>query len=165
MYTNPFSFRYNPSENDVDAIHKIVTSTGVFRPDEITVALDLVKERLRIGIHSGYYFVFAEENNNIVGYSCFGPIACTIASYDLFWIAVEKCRQGKKIGSALIVETERQIASMGGKRIYIETSSRSDYQATRNFYLSHGYNVEAIIRDFYDNNDDKIIFCKVLHAS
>ena len=159
------SFRTIPCEGDIIAIRSIVTSTNAFRPDEISVAVDLVKERLRIGIASGYHFVFAEENNDIIGYTCFGPIACTVASYDIFWIAVAKGHHGRKIGSALMAETEQLITAMGGKRIYIETSSHSTYQATRGFYQHHGYTIEASIKNFYDENDDKIIYLKDLRDS
>jgi ribosomal protein S18 acetylase RimI-like enzyme len=159
------SFRTIPCEGDIIAIRSIITSTNAFRTEEISVAVDLLKERLRIGIASGYHFVFAEENNDIIGYTCFGPIACTVASYDIFWIAVAKEHHGRKIGSALMVETEQQITAMGGKRIYIETSSHSNYQATRGFYQRHGYTVEATIKNFYDDNDDKIIYLKDLRDS
>lgn len=156
------TLRTDPGESDITAIRSIVTSTGVFRPDEIEVAVELIEERLQRGIASGYYFVFAEENGRIIGYTCYGPIACTVSSHDLFWIAVEKEQHGKRIGSALMVETEKLIRAMGGKRVYIETSSRTDYGATRYFYERHGYAIEATIKNFYDESDDKVIYSKEL---
>ena len=156
------TFRTVPREEDIEAIRSIVASTAVFRSDEIDVAVELIEERLRRGIASGYFFVFADEGNRTLGYTCFGPIACTVASHDLYWIAVAKEHHNRKIGSALMAETEKHIRTMGGKRVYIETSSRSDYQATRGFYLRHGYAVEATIRNFYDDNDDKVIYSREL---
>lgn len=162
MHLPEIILRTDPEASDISAIRSIVTSTGVFRPDEIDVAVELIEERLRRGIASGYYFVFAEENGRVIGYTCYGPIACTVSSHDLFWIAVEKEQHGKKIGSALMVETEKRIRAMNGKRVYIETSSKSDYGATRYFYERHGYAVEAVIKNFYDDNDDKMIYSKEL---
>ncbi len=162
MQSHSLTFRTMPREADIAAIRSIVTSTAVFRPDEIDVAVELIEERLRRGVTSGYFFVFAEEHGSTIGYTCYGPIACTVASHDLFWIAVAKEHHGKKIGSALMVETEKYIRIMGGKRVYIETSSRSDYLSTRKFYLKHGYTVEATIKNFYDDNDDKVIYSKEL---
>jgi len=162
MQSYGITLRTDPEKSDIAAIRSIVTSTNAFRPDEIDVAIELIEERLSRGTASGYYFVFAEENDTPVGYTCYGPIACTVASHDLFWIAVDKNRHGKKIGSLLMAETEKLIRSMGGKRVYIETSSRADYDATRHFYHRHGYIVEAHIRNFYDDNDDKIIYSKEL---
>lgn len=162
MQLHDCTFRIVPNETDAAAIRNIVTSTEVFRPDEVDVAVELIEERLHRGITSGYYFVFAEQAGVVVGYTCFGPIACTVSSFDLYWIAVAKELHGKKIGSGLMTETEKHIASMGGKRVYIETSSRSDYLSTRNFYLRHRYVIEATIKDFYDTNDDKVIYSKAL---
>ena len=34
----------------------------------------------------------------VVGYACYGPIACTVASYDLYWIAVDPQFQRHGIG-------------------------------------------------------------------
>jgi ribosomal protein S18 acetylase RimI-like enzyme len=162
MQLSTITFRTTPRQADISAIRSIVTSTAVFRPDEISVAVELVEERLHRGTASGYYFVFADVKDSTIGYTCFGPIACTVASYDLFWIAVAKEFHGQKIGSALIGETEKHIIAMGGKRVYIETSSRSEYQATRGFYLRYGYRSEATIKNFYDDRDDKVIYSKEL---
>jgi ribosomal protein S18 acetylase RimI-like enzyme len=162
MQQTSITFRTAPCQADIAAIRSIVTSTNAFRPDEIDVAVELIEDRLNRGTISGYFFVFAEEKGVTLGYTCYGPIACTVASHDLFWIAVSKDRHGTKIGSGLMTETEKHVRAMGGKRVYIETSSREDYQATRGFYLRHGYILEAQIKNFYDDNDDKLIYSKEL---
>ena len=51
---------------------------------------------------------------------------------------------------------------MGGKGIYLETSSTEKYIPTREFYLRCNYKIEAQIKDFYDDGDDKVIFVKRL---
>lgn len=162
MHTKELSYRTVPRSEDAVAIRTIVVSTGVFRHDEVEVAVELIEERLQKGIASGYYFVFAEQAGVVVGYTCFGPIPCTVASYDLYWIAVAKELHGKKVGAGLMGETEKHIATMGGKRVYIETSSRADYHATRHFYTRQQYLLEATIKSFYDDKDDKLIYSKEL---
>jgi hypothetical protein len=49
--------------------------------------------------------------------------------------------------------------------LVIETSSRSDYTATRGFYLKRGYVEAARVRDFYASDDDRIILTKRLALS
>jgi hypothetical protein len=44
--------------------------------------------------------------------------------------------------------------------LIVETSSRSDYTATRAFYERRGYREAARVRDFYAPGDDRIIFVK-----
>ncbi len=147
---------------DPAAIRDIVASTGFFRPDEIAVAVELVDERLRQGERSGYFFVFAEDAGRVIGYACYGPIACTVHSYDLFWIAVHDDQRGRGIGRLLMAEAERRIAERGGRRVYVETSSKPQYEPTRAFYLRCGYRQEAVLEDFYDAGDGKVVLVKVV---
>ena len=154
--------REEVKEEDCQAVREIVTSTGFFYEDEIDIAVELEEERLEKGLDSGYYFLFAEDKNKVVGYTCFGPVPCTKFSYDLYWIAVHNDYRCKGIGKKLLYDSEEKIKKIGGKRIYIETSNRQQYECTRAFYLNCNYKVDAILKDFYDDNDDKVIYVKAL---
>lgn len=46
--------------------------------------------------------------------------------------------------------------------LIIETSSTDQYAATRGFYRHHGFDQEAVIREFYGPNDHKVTFWKSL---
>ena len=155
-------FRYAPQPSDRDTIRQLTDSTGVFSPVEIDIAVELVDERLAKGPPSGYEFVFAAGDGRVLGYTCYGPIALTAASYDLFWIAVDKACHGRGIGRKLLAESERLIHRAGGRRVYIETSGRAIYEPTRAFYLRCNYTLEAVLKDFYAPGDDKTIFVKAL---
>ncbi len=143
-------------------VRDIVSSTGLFRADEIGIAVELVEERLRTGLASGYHFIFAEKGGATLGYSCYGPVPLTLASYDLYWIAVRKQEQGSGIGKILLARSEAAIGELGGRRIYIETSSRAVYKGTRRFYEGCGYRAEAALSEFYSPGDDKLIYVKSL---
>jgi len=153
-------YRDDITPADVGNVRRIVESSGFFSDEEIEIAVELVQERLAKGIKSGYYFLFAEEGGNVVGYTCFGPIAGTKSSYDLYWIAVHNDFRGAGIGKELLAATEREIARQGGQRIYIETSSREKYEPTRAFYRNRGYQEEALLKDFYSPGDGKVIYVK-----
>lgn len=155
-------FREIPTPADVQAVRSLVSGTGFFRPDEIDVAVELVEERLAKGVASGYYFCFADIDNSLAGYVCFGPTPCTIGSYDLYWIAVDAARQGRGLGLSLARAAERAAVGMGGKRMYVETSGKDQYRPTRAFYEKAGYAQAAVLPDFYDVGDDKVIFQKNL---
>jgi len=45
-----------------------------------------------------FAFITAEQNGSLVGYACYGPIAGTKSSYDLYWIAVHPELQGRGLG-------------------------------------------------------------------
>lgn len=155
-------WRYDLKADDPERIRRLVSVTGFFNPEEIQVAEELVLERLAKGVSSGYQFVLAEYQGRLAGYTCYGPIAGSANSFDLFWIAVHPEFQRRGMGRRLIQESERLIFAAGGRRVYIETSQRSDYASTRIFYENCGYRLEASLKDFYAPGDDKAIYCKVL---
>lgn len=156
----PWSFRYDVTPADRDVVRAIVESTGFFHEAEVAVAVELVDERLAKGRGSGYHFVFAERDGRTGGYACYGHIAGTAASFDLYWIAVEASLQRAGLGRVLMAEAERLIRAAGGQRVYAETSNRAQYAPTRRFYERCGYRLEAVLKDFYAPGDDKAIYVK-----
>jgi acetoin utilization deacetylase AcuC-like enzyme/N-acetylglutamate synthase-like GNAT family acetyltransferase len=147
---------------DPQAVRDLVARTGFFNPEEVGVAEELVLERLAKGEASGYYFVMAEQQGRLVGYTCYGPIAGSADSFDLYWIAVHPDLQRHGLGRRLMQESERRIWAAGGRRVYVETSHRPIYASTRIFYERCAYRLEAVLEDFYAPGDAKAIYCKVL---
>jgi ribosomal protein S18 acetylase RimI-like enzyme len=162
MMPFPTNFRSDVRNSDIEAVREIVTSTGFFRLDEIPVAVDLVEERFYKGKESGYEFIFLETEGKTIAYSCFGLIPCSLLSYDLYWIVTHNDYRGKGLGSLLLKETEKQVGLLGGKAIYVETSSQIKYVPTQKFYEKNNYELQARFGDFYDIGDDKLIYVKKL---
>jgi GNAT superfamily N-acetyltransferase len=163
---SPFSITYREETRPEDrqAVGRLVRATGFFSEEEADIAVELVEERLAKGDASGYSFLLAEEGDRLLGYACFGPIAGSVHSFDLYWIAVDPGEQGRGIGRVLMTAAERIMAGRGARLIYADTSSRPQYEATRAFYLSCGYVQEALLADFYAPGDGKVIFVKLLPA-
>ena len=99
----------------------------------------------------------------LVGYACWGPTPATDRTWDLYWIAVDTALHGAGIGTILLEEVERRLVGQHARMLIVETSSRSDYAATRSFYERRGYTEVARVRDFYAPDDDRIIFVKRFH--
>ncbi len=155
-------FRSTVTEKDLQWVREITDSTGFFYPEEVDTAVELVEDRLAKGPRCGYHFLFAEQDGETVGYTSFGPIACTRESYDLYWIVVSGKYRGRGLGTQLLEQSEEAIASLGGTRVYIETSARPLYEPTRAFYLARGYTQIAELEDFYAPGDAKAMYLKVL---
>lgn len=169
-----WNFRNQPRPADIGAVREIVGSTGFFHDFETDVAVELAQERLERGPASEYFFVFADDQGTgrTLGYTCFGPIACTISSLDLYWIAVHESVRGRGLGLELMALTERQVLSgLPGartpfdqpgrdRRVYIETSGKEQYAPTRAFYSRAGYSLVATLESFYAPGDDKLIYVK-----
>ena len=147
---------------DREPLETLIRETAFFNAEEMEVALELIDNGLANGEASHYRFVVAEVDASVAGYACWGPIPGTAASADLYWIVVHPAHQGRGIGAALLQAAETWMASADRTRVYVETSTRAQYDPTRRFYLSCGYHVAAELADFYAPGDGKAIFLKVL---
>ncbi len=155
-------FRTDVTEKDLEIVRSITESTGFFYKEEVDTAVELVEDRLLKGLRCGYHFLFAEQDGRTVGYTSFGPIACTRESFDLYWICVAGDYRGKGLGTQLLEQSEESIAALGGTRVYIETSNRPLYEPTQAFYLARGYTQVALLSDFYAPGDAKAMYLKIL---
>lgn len=156
-----FRDQLKPGEDAV--IRAVTESAGVFYPEEVDIAEELARENLNRGAQaSGYHFLVAEAGGEVCGYTCFGPIPGARRRYDLYWIAVAQSFKGGGVGRALMARSEAAIQNDGGAKVYVETSSRSPYAPARTFYRRCGYDEDAVLRDYYDDGDDKVIFAKAL---
>jgi ribosomal protein S18 acetylase RimI-like enzyme len=162
IFMDDFIYRQQIQHSDIGAIADIVKSSGFFSAEEIVIALELAEEKLTQPHDSSYRFLFAEQANRVVGYTCYGLIPATHASFDIYWIAVLKDMRSHGLGKLLMLETEKLIYSGGGRQVYAETSSRDLYTPTHKFYESCGYHQEAFLKNFYSEGDSKIIYSKTL---
>lgn len=149
-------------QEDLHAVEEIIRSTGFFYEIEIPVALGLLEDYLEEGEESGYYFLFAVHEDRTVGYACYGEIAGTEGSYDLYWIAVHNDCRGQGFGRILLDKTHETIRAMGGRLVVAETSSLEKYAPTRHFYLNNGYAEEGFVKDFYKPGDGRLTYVKRL---
>lgn len=151
------------TERDSRFIHSITTNAGVFSPEEVECVSELWDEYTQSGPKvSGYYFVVELDDDIVRGYACYGPRSLTQGTYDLFWIAVDPQHRRAGIGGRLLVWVEDDIRRLGGRLIVVETSGLEKYRHTRDFYLAMGYIYEATVKNFYQEEDDLIIFTKHL---
>lgn len=147
--------------SDRQALYNLLVGTGSFHGHEVAVAMELIDDRIAKGTASDYFFLVAEEDGKILGYCCHGRIPCTQASFDLYWIAVDRNLHGKGVGKRLMQAMESDIKKHGGTRVYIETSGRPDYIATRKFYEACAYTVVSTIPDFYAPGDDRLTYARI----
>jgi ribosomal protein S18 acetylase RimI-like enzyme len=144
------------------AIMQILRSTPEFKPAEVVIAEEVIDSYLDDPSGSGYYVLVAEIGPSVVGYVCYGPTPLTEGTWDMYWLAVAPEEQGRGIGKALLAIAEGNIREAQGRIVLIETSSTPEYERTRRFHHSQGYEVACRIGDFYAPGDDKLVFQKRL---
>jgi ribosomal protein S18 acetylase RimI-like enzyme len=163
------------------SVRSLLEATSVFSPDEIDVALELFdevhgrkgagpaslcrperSEGPALAIESpDYEFIGAFENDELLGYACFGPTPSTDGTWDLYWLAVHPAAQRRGAGRSLVRWVETELAARGARLLVVETSSRAEYSHTRAFYAGAGYVEAGRVRDFYAPADDRIILTRL----
>lgn len=149
-------------KDDREKLKDILYKTENFSKEEKEVGLELIDIAINNSEQKDYYFKVAEEGNKVLGYYCIGHRALTDGVFDLYWIVVSPEARGFGIGTELINDAENFVKALNGRLILAETSSRDDYENTRNFYKKNNYKELAIIKDFYKVGDSLIIFGKYL---
>jgi ribosomal protein S18 acetylase RimI-like enzyme len=145
---------------DTPALLELTRGTGVFKPHEVD-ALDEVLADYHANNHGlGHRAVTLEKAGRVLGYAYYAPAAMTDRTWYLYWIAVTKDTQAKGVGGTLLRHAEEEIRKAGGRVLFIETSSLPHYAQTRRFYEKHGYEVTGVLRDYYADGDDMVVFRK-----
>ena len=141
-------------------LEELTRATGLFRQDEVATAASLLDECL--AGDDDYRFVGAFDRDTLVGYACWGPTPGTDGTHDLYWIVVDRDRQGAGVGTQLLGAVEHELRANGQRLVVVETSSRADYAPTRAFYEHRGYTRAATIPGYYAPGDDLVIYTKDL---
>jgi GNAT superfamily N-acetyltransferase len=157
ILTSPTLRELTPA--DRGRIEAITRTVGVFRSDEVPVALEVFDAA--VAGSPDYLALGADRDGRLVGWICWGPTPCTMGTYDLYWMAVDPAAQGAGIGSALIQAMEERLRGLA-RLIIVETAGRADYRPTRTFYEARGYHQAAVIADFYAAGDDQVVYVKTL---
>jgi ribosomal protein S18 acetylase RimI-like enzyme len=147
-------------EQERPALEGILRRCGVFRDEEVAVALEVLDVYFHRHGQQDYQVYTARREGAVAGYVCFGRNTMTDRTFELYWIAVDPAQHRHGVGRALMGLAEREIARQDGRLISVETSSRPAYLATRTFYRGLGYRQAAIVADYYAVGDSKVILTK-----
>jgi GNAT superfamily N-acetyltransferase len=147
---------------DTPTLLKLTQETGVFKPHEVQALQEVLSDYHAANHGAGHVAVTFEKDGQILGYAYYAPAAMTDRAWYLYWIAVIKHTQARGIGGKLLKHAEEDIRGRGGRILFIETSSLPHYDKTRQFYLKHSYEVTGVLRDYYCDGDDMVVFRKQL---
>src|SRR5690606_25367323 len=103
---------------DIAHIRKMIENAAVFSREEVPTAAALAEIRMG-GNDADSHFLFArDQDHNLLGYTCYGPVPLTQQRFMLYWIVVNPKQQQQGLGKNLIVETELRIRKAGGIHVY-----------------------------------------------
>lgn len=148
-------------KKDLPALQEVIETSGLFPPEFLE------------GMMQDYFtnpatediWLTKEVNGTPVIVAYFAPEKLTDGTYNLYLIAVHKKYQGQGIGAEMMSYVESYLQSSGKRILIVETSGLPAFERTRAFYDQCHYKRVAVIPDFYNNGEDKIIFWKKLNAA
>jgi GNAT superfamily N-acetyltransferase len=147
---------------ETDQLVALAAGTGVFKPLELDTLREVLDDYHAGNDPAGHRALTLELDGRPIGFAYYAPTAMTDRTWHLYWIFVGKAEQARGLGSRLLRHAEDDVARAGGRLFLIETSSLPSYEPTRKFYLKHAYEQAAVVRDFYTDGDDLVIFRKRL---
>ncbi len=150
---------------DRPQLRAVLSATGVFTAEEITVASELIGLGADEAAANGYRFAVAGDHGGAIGYACYGRAWFTDETWELYWIAVSPDRQRGRAGSQLLEAVEAAASAERARMVLVETASKASYEPARRFYESKGYTEVARVTDFYSQGDDKVIYGKTLRGA
>jgi ribosomal protein S18 acetylase RimI-like enzyme len=139
---------------------ELASGTGVFKPHEIEALKEVLDDYHAFNHEHGHRAVTFVQNHQPIGLAYYAPAAMTDRAWYLYWIAVSKQIQAKGVGTRLLHHVEEDIRANKGRVLFIETSSLPHYELTRKFYVKHSYETAAVLKDYYSDGDDMVVFRK-----
>lgn len=147
---------------DLTGLKEVLDSSELF-PSEF---LDqMIADYLTNDETTDIWFTCINNNNIPVGLGYCAPEKLANGTYNLYAIAVRKEFQGQGIGAKMMNYIEALLTEAENRILIVETSSLEQYSLTRKFYGKLGYRQEAIIKDFWNEGEDKVIFWKKLNPT
>ena len=147
---------------DSRALLAIAEGTGVFKPIEIQTLAEVLFDYHARERANRHRCVTAWRDGAPYGFAYWAPEEMTDRTWYLYWIAVRRDLQSLGSGAQLLAYCEAEVRAAGGRLLLVETSSLPSYEPTRRFYAKHGYEPPTVIRDYYADGDDLLLFRKRL---
>jgi ribosomal protein S18 acetylase RimI-like enzyme len=145
-------------EQDLKHLKAVIDSNGLFPSDLLDdMTSDFLTNKTTTDI-----WLTKEVNNIPIAVIYCAPERMTEGTFNLYLIAIDKNQQGKGIGAEMMKYVENLLREKGNRILIVETSALPEFELTRKFYDKLSYKREAIIREFYQKGEDKVVFWKKL---
>ena len=146
-------------KTDIPYLKDVLNSIELFPSDMLE---EMVSDFFNNPETTEFWFTAVENEIPLaIGYCA--PEKLTEGTFNLYAIGVKADKQGKGIGNRMMKFLEEKLRKEGQRILLVETSGTEDLKLTRKFYENLNYTKEAIIRDFWSEGDDKVIYWKRLN--
>ena len=143
---------------DIDGLKKVADSSGLFPSEYLD---EMISDYFSNPETQDIWFAYTDNDKQVaIGYCV--PEKLTDGTYNLLAIGVSQDSQRIGIASQMMNYIEQLLKHKHGRILIVETSSDDAQIGARNFYKKIGYTQAAVIKDFWKDGEDKIVFWKKL---
>lgn len=143
-------------KQDIDELKKVVDSSKLFPSEYLD---EMVYDYFNNSDTQDIWFTYINNNIHVaIGYCV--PEKFTDGTYNLLAIGVSQNVQRKGIATQMMSYIEQLLKYKEGRILIVETSSDDAQIGARQFYNKIGYTQAAVIKDFWKDGEDKIVFWK-----
>ncbi|MBL7821753.1 MAG: GNAT family N-acetyltransferase [Saprospiraceae bacterium] len=145
-------------KSDIDGLKKVVDSSKLFPSEYLD---EMISDYLNNPETQDIWFTNIYDNTpTAIGYCI--PEKLTNGTYNLLAIAESQDSQRSGVATEMMSYIERHLKQKNGRILIVETSNDDAQIGARKFYNKIGYTQMAVIKDFWNDGEDKIIFWKKL---
>ncbi len=145
-------------QQDIPALKKVLDTLELFPAEMLE---DMTSDYFNNPETQDIWFTALENDKPIsIGYAA--PEQLTDGTYNLYALGVRSDIQSKGIGKQMMDFVEKELQQNGARILIVDTSSTEAFQKSRQFYENLGFTREAVIRDFWEEGDDKVVYRKKL---
>ncbi len=145
--------------HDQAAILNIIRESGQFDDESLAYVENTLVQHLNSNSGEIWLTAHAEEPVG-VAYCRAEPVTSGTWNLLMLWTAKSQQRNGH--GSDLIQHLENLLKAQNERLLIVETSGMPEFEAARRFYSKCGFKLEATVKDFFTDGDDKLIYTKSL---
>ncbi|GAB5405723.1 MAG: hypothetical protein Aurels2KO_39540 [Aureliella sp.] len=149
--------------SDRDSVLRVAVESGLFEEAEVgSLAESLDAYLAASNVKNKIWLV--DDDNGVVAVAFLAHEQMTIGTWNMLMLAVHRDEQGKGRGSALVKHSTDLLSLQGNRILLVETAGVEDFEKVRQFYRQNGFTKEGVIRNFYEEGVDKVIFQKTLNT-
>lgn len=144
--------------SDLDGLRSVVDSCGLFPSEYLD---EMISGYFNDPDTQDIWFTYVDKHApRAIGFCV--PEKFTEGTYNLLAIGVAEGSQRRGIAGHMMAHLEQRLKQQGGRILIVETSSDGAQLGARNFYAKIGYAQAAVIKDFWKDGEDKLVFWKRL---
>lgn len=144
---------------DISPLLHMLEHSGEFDEDGLAYVNETLAAHLDEGSDAVWYYA---DSGGFAGVIYCAPEVMANGVWNALMIWIDAVHQRRGVGSALLHRLESDLAEKKARLLMVETSSLEAFIAPRPFYVRQGFTEAARINDYYDVNEDKLIFIKAL---